>query len=328
MLLLFRLYWVSEMRTLKLKFFSLILILFCLNFACLSLPPKAAAQSLSLSLSPPLLEVIIKPGKSVTQVYKIVNNGETTITQVKLVEFEAAGVKENPDFVRENWLSLLNQDLALDQPFLFATGQSRQIVLRINPPAGTKEQDYYRALVISTKPNPEADTSQSSLSQSLVSPILISVTSTGMLSKSARITKFNLPKFIDSFTPLESDIEVGNTGKAYFRPVGKIDLVGNFGKGSYPLTTNIILAGQTKKLLTEHSASSFFPKTLFLSGFFLGKYEFSVDFTLDEGTTRINSIKTFYAFPFKAVSVLLLGFIIIYFLKRKRRSARKRRDET
>lgn len=282
--------------------------------------PLAFAQSLSLSVSPPILEVFIKPGKSVTQVYKITNNGEPTIITPKIVQLTLDGIKDD-SFTAENWISLLNTDVALNHPFLLASKETKQLILRVNPPADTREQDYYRALVFSTTPNPAGNSTQSLITENLATPLLITVTASGLIPKGAQLRRFDLPKYIDSFSPLVLDIEVQNTGKMYFRPNGKITLTGIVGKGSYKINPMAILAGEKKKIFAiDALLGQGNPQhTLTLAGFFIGKYEVELDFTLDESTTRITYKKTFYALPFKACLVLSAVIMIIYLLGRKKK---------
>lgn len=269
----------------------------------------ARAQGLSLSLSPPLLEVMIKPGKSITQVYKITNDGDPTIVTASIKEFSADGIKDNPGFVPEKWISLLNTDLAFNRPFMLGSKEERQLIVRLSPPKETAEKDYYRAIQFSTSPNPPSESSQTSVTENIGSPLLITVTSAGFLAKGAQITQFQLPRIIDSFDTLTSDIYIKNTGNTFFHPVGKITLTGPIGRGSFIIVPHIILTGQTKKLLTEDSLSFGDTNSLKLPGFFLGKYALAVDFTLDEGTIRVNQSKNFYAIPWKAGMILIIGVI-------------------
>lgn len=280
----------------------------------------AAAQSLALSISPPLLEVMIKPGKSITQVYKLTNNGEPTIVTIKLVELGANGIKEDTDFLPDKWISILSNDLVFDKPFLLGRDKTAEFLLKVNPPAGSSEQDYYRALVFTTTPQAPIDTTMTSFVQNLVSPVLITVTASGATNKVAQITKFDLPVFIDSFDTLVTDIEVKNTGKTYFRPIGKIALTGPVGRGSFDLIPQVLMSDQTKKLATEHPPpQNEDDKTLYLPGFYIGKYQLSVNFSLDESKTTVSKVKTFYAVPWKAGLVLLTVLIVVLWKKSKRK---------
>ncbi|MBI3379542.1 hypothetical protein HY029_02165, partial [Candidatus Gottesmanbacteria bacterium] len=101
-------------NSLKLLTLDLVLI-----FALCTLHLRQAyAQSLSLSISPPLLEVMIKPGKSITQVYKLTNNGEPIVITTNVSELDSTGIKEGAGVNPDKWISILSNDIALGRPFL------------------------------------------------------------------------------------------------------------------------------------------------------------------------------------------------------------------
>lgn len=280
---------------------------------------EAYAQSLALSITPSLLEVMIKPGKSITQVYKFTNTGDPVVVTVKLYELGTSGVKEDSDFKRDKWISIISNDLDFDKPFLLEAQRTAEFLVKINPPIGASEQDYYRALVFTTTPNPPTDTTMSSFVQNMVSPILITVTSTGVFAKGAQIIKFDIPVILDSFGPLAADLEIKNTGTSYFRPVGKLSLTGLVGRGSFDIIPYAILSGQTKQLVTEHRPpEKESVKSLYLPGFYIGKYQLTLDLTLDEGSTKLSDIKTFYAVPWKAGLVIFVLLIMILWRKRRK----------
>lgn len=295
------------------QIFYFLSVFLIFNILFFIFPSSASAQNLSLSISPPLLEVLIKPGKSITQIFKLINNGEATVATVRLAQYSESGVKEFSDFIPENWISILNTDIALGKPFFLGSGDARQLILRVAPPKTTVEQDYYRVILITTTPNPPNEYSQSHISQTIGSILLLSVTSTGMLEKKAEIRTFSVPKFLDSFSPLEVTIDVKNAGKTKFRPLGTITLTGPVGRGSFAIDPQVFLAGQTRMLKVDNASSSLStPFTLSLGGFFIGKYQIALDFTLDEGTTRVSDTKTFYAFPWKAgLAIFTISIILI-----------------
>lgn len=295
---------------------------------------EAKAQSLSLGISPPVLEVIIKPGKTITQVFKLVNNGENTIVTVGISEYDEDGIVypadirlssveaqsrgvNNPSFSPEPWITLLNTDTVFGKPFMFEGKSEKQLILRISPPFGVPEKEYYRVLTVSTTPLPPGETTQSAISQTIGAVILLSVTSSDMEARGGQITNFSLPVIIDSFDALTSNITVKNTGKRYFRPVGKILLSGPLGKAEYDIRPNVILAGQTRKLTTSQSADE--EVTLKVPGFYIGKYTLTLGFTLDEGSLKVEQTKYFYAVPWKAGVVGILGVLGAVWVRRRRR---------
>jgi hypothetical protein len=299
---------------------KIIILCLLLSVLCFLVSTPVRAQSLSLSIAPPLLEVLIKPGKTITQVYKLANHGEGTIVTPLVKELDTDGIVLNNTFTRENWIEILNKDIFFDKPFFLKAGEERQIVLKVSPPKDLPEKDYYRVLLFATSPALPAESSQSQISQNIGSILLLNITSTGMKTKSAQIINIDLPTLVDSFGPLTSNITVKNTGNTFFRPIGEITLTGMIGRASFPIVPNIFLSGETRTLATSDAANKNRRETLYLPGFYLGKYNLSIFLTLDEGTIKISQTKTFYALPWKAgAGILLVVFFLSIMKKRKRK---------
>ncbi len=292
-------------------------ILFFISFTKIKL---AHAQSLSLSISPPIFEIMIRPGKSPTQIFKITNEGDPVIVTAKLTELTTRGMKDNPNFQPDNWLTTNNTEVEFGKPFLIKTHETKQLTLLINPKKETPEGDYYRIIQFTTKPNPELNTSQSSIEQNIGVPLLITVTNTGFVSKSAKIKRFIVPQIIDSFDNLNIQIDIENSGKTYFRPIGTVNLEGPLGRAVFNIIPQVILAGQTKTILTQDSFESISNNlTLSLPSFYVGKYTLKTDFVLDESNIRLTQSKIVYALPWKAVlGIILTIFLISYIVKRKK----------
>lgn len=283
------------------------------------------AQEMSLSLSPPVTEIFIKPGKTAQQLYKLTNNGNTTVVTARIVIFDKTGIKENPNYTPEPWITVAGSGgITLNKPFTQESNTTMEIVLRVNPPADVIQTDYYRALIFSTIPAPIGNSSQSQITQQIVSPILISVTTTGMVRKTAQILKFDLPTFVDSFGPLNLDIELENTGNVYFRPNGKIMLKSLLSEATYQVRPNVFFINDRKKIYTDLALpdGNALQHTLSLKGFFLGKYEVTADFNLDESAYNLNGKKVFYAIPIK-ILIVISGIIIFILLIRRRKNKRK-----
>lgn len=300
------------------RFFLFLFIFLTFNFTLLTFNLRhASAQTLSLSISPPLLEVFIKPGKSITQKYKLTNNGERTAITVKLAQLNENGIRETNVSETDKWISIIQSDIDFSKPFTLESGQFKEFILTIQPSNELQEQDYYRALVFSTESSISAQSSASTISQDLVSPLLITLTSTGQVNKAAKISRFDMPEFLDSFGPFKVDIVVENTGNTYFRPNGLISLAGPLAKGTFKIEPNVVLPGSKKVLKTTSSTDKV--SSLNLPGFYLGKYEVRVDFTLDESTIKIDQTRTFYALPWKAGLFLLFLYILVLILRKLRK---------
>ena len=91
-----------------------------IDFLFPSLVPLMLNRS-PLSISPPLLELFIKPGKAIMIAYRLENLGDPTFLNLKILPFEAkdnlGNIRIKPEFEGPVRFSLDNADLTLDQPF-------------------------------------------------------------------------------------------------------------------------------------------------------------------------------------------------------------------
>lgn len=248
--------------------------------------PLAHAQSLSLAISPPIVEVLIKPGKTVVQTFTLNNRGETTTVFANFYEYGAQGFMITTPPAPVSWITFLD-DIATQRPFVLKKGQVREIKVRISPPKDLPDQELYRVLLFTTAVQPAAEVSQSQLSQSIGTIFLVSVTESGLLQKAAEIVRFDVVALHDSFTPLQANIWVKNTGTTYFRPNGTITLEGLSGRLEFPLESAVVLAQATKRITVKDNTSD--DSTLSLAGFFIGRYRIGTTFTLDEGSISVSS---------------------------------------
>jgi len=251
-----------QIYILNLKYFLFLLCIFAICYLLFAIPAKA--QGLSLGIWPPLLEVTIQPGKSITQVYKLRNTGETDLALTsKIVPFKPEGEMGNITFTSEvrnpptgglgsppqaggntsevdwwNWFSFLNADLSLSQKFFLPAGREQEVVLKIKVPKEAPEADYYFTLLFETLPGvflPSGSGGQ--IEAKIGSNILLTVSQTGEPKKQIEIKEFSIrnPQFvirnliiIDSFTQPQFIVRLQNTGNSFFKPIGSITTTGWF----------------------------------------------------------------------------------------------------
>ena len=318
------------------KIFRILVILFTLfcTIFFISLNQKVHAQLISLSIYPPILKAIMKPGKEIMIAYNIKNLGDPTTLQMLVLPFEPkdnlGNVRIKEEFEGPIRFKLDNTNIELNQPIFLKTGQSQQILLRIRVPEGAPEKDYYYTLFAETDPPTTIEGKTSSRSKARIgSHILITVTKSGNVDIKGKVSLFSvlgnkLPFFGDKISLFDSTdiipitLIVENNGRNSIKPNGEITLRGNFGeRAEYEILSQNILAYSQRQLMATPSAyfSSEKPVSLALSGFFIGKYNLSTKINFGENTPQLYASTSFIALPFKFIIgsfiAIIVGIVII-----------------
>lgn len=286
-------------------------------------------QQVSLSISPPLIEAVIKPGKSILIAYKIENFGDPVFIEAKVVSFEPKNnqgkINLKNDLLGPVRFSLDNADIQLERPFFLKTSQSQQLLLKIRVPDGAPEGDYYYTLLAETSPfNSQQGIANTQAKVAVGSNILITVTNNGEIEIKPKIVLFQTSKKIyDSFEKIPLTFIIANKGKNLIKPEGKITLTGSFGEKMYfdIIPKNILAESERLVEATPSATIDNFsinnPTSLILSGFFVGYYRLSTSVSFGENSPTVFASTSFFAFPFKLTVILIALIIIIIFLTKR-----------
>jgi len=328
---------------LKFKIRKILILFLILPLIFFFKTKKIFSQQLSLSISPPLIETVIKPGKSILIAYTIVNHADPVILTTKVLPFEPKNnlgqIKVKEEFEGPIRFSLDNSNLKLNQSFFLKTNESQQLLLRLRVPEGAKEGDYYYTLIVESQPvTTQLEKSASFAKASIGTNILITVSESGRVEIKPKIVLFEvLPRFrfsffgkkinfFDSADPIPLTLIIENQGKNLIKPEGEIILKGNFGeKAKFNLLSQNILSQSQRLIKASPSAEidcSNLPKfkacqspvSLIISGFFLGFYRLSTAVIFGENSPQISASTSFFAFPIKIFIGLILALIIGLFL--------------
>lgn len=306
---------------------------------------SANAQSVDLGIWPPILQVMIKPGKSITQVYKVKNFADPVIVTSKISAFvpeeEATVNLIDCDKIEVigceslSWFSFENANLSLNDSFFLTTDRVQDLVLKISVPEYVSEGDYYNTLLFTTLAPPSGSENNVKSTAAIASNILITVSKDGNPTRDIRITNFTaknqitvfgLPitlSLFDSFDQIPVSLKVQNTGTAYTAVKGKIKLSGFPGLQSYfTIPPQNILTNNTRLLIATPSAN-LIPNTkyeiqntlLLPHGFYLGRYTLTAEVETSEGQIKKATIH-FFAAPVKFILVFLGLFIFLILIKK------------
>lgn len=303
------------------KKFSVLIIFFFLLLA--SGLRQAQAQTLSLSLWPPLLEVMIQPGRAVTQVYKLTNNSESELTVVPVVypfspRGELGQIKIETIEDKNNFFSFASGE-KLNQPFGLPVGQTKDLVLRVFIPKNTPENDFYYTLLFSTTTAPTetlAEGGQTSSVTQIGANILLTVSKTGKPVILGRIIRFSAPMLVDSFSPVNFEVVLENWGRAFWKPNGKIQIKGILKQNKeLKLLEQNILTNSARRL----SVSAWKPKLP------LGPFKARLSFVPVEGTSpeekegqELAAEISFWYLPYKALGIFLAVIFCLILIKKIR----------
>ncbi|HLL60976.1 MAG TPA: hypothetical protein VK338_04620 [Candidatus Nitrosocosmicus sp.] len=332
----------------KFKTFSFLLVFLTFAFYLLNSQRSVLAQQISLSLSPPLVEVIVKPGKSLLIAYNLENYGDPATLTSFVLPFEPRGekgqIRLKEQFEGPIRFSLENSQLKLNEPFFLKSREKTQILLKIRIPEGTPEGDYYYSLLVESKAAQGFDGTSGGLAKATIgSNILLTVTANGETNVKGAISEFTvLPHYqfnwfghkiplFDSSDLVPVRLTITNSGTNLIKPQGTISVKGPLGaKSSYTIIPQNILADSKRIMLATPSANINCDdknqklcqqtSTIVLSGFNLGKYKLSSTVNFGEQTPTIYGNTYFYSFPIKYTMgiafTLVVGFIVIRKFKR------------
>lgn len=311
-------------------------ILFPLLFCTIFLfPTPICAQQLSLSISPPLVEAVMKPGKSIVIAYTVANLGDPLIVSAQVRSFKPqdmyGSIRLADQLEGPARFNLENSTIKLGKQFFLKPQEGQQLLLKIRLPEGTPEGDYYYTFFVQNDLGRPEEGSTAAQTQALVgSNILITVTESGAVDVKGSIGEFSLmrPKgkaplmiFGTTYPIYESTDEIPvkliaqNTGKNAIKPHGEISLRGNFGeRAEFKLLPENILS-QSSRLIHASPSAGVTTSSLTLKGFYVGKYTLTAQAHFGNPADSDSKSVTFYAIPFKLIAALgmalLFGWAIV-----------------
>lgn len=292
-----------------------ITIIIFINFIGAS---PALAQTLSLSLWPPLLEATMQPGRSITAVYKLTNNSDRPLQITPQVyPFEPQGSSGQIKLKSSISSSGLPQPLfsfesgqKLGQAFALPQGETKELVLKIATPKELSEKDYYYTLLFSTAEVPfenQAEGGKTGTISQIGSNLLITVSHLGQPALLGTIVEFSAPKIIDSFSAAKFNLVLENRGKNLWKPFGEIAIESLFKeKSEVELLQQNVLSYSSRQLNLE----LFRPKIPF------GPFKAKLSLTLNEEGPSLSSETTFWYFPYKALGIIFVLVLTILLVRK------------
>lgn len=226
------------------------------------LPPPVQAQQTALTLSPPVVEILISPTHKVTQTFNFSYQGPNLffLPELHLIKpIDSHGhVQVEPQPLDPAKIPLvIKSSKPLGQPFELTESGSTPLTLTFEAPTTDLPIDLYLALVLKAVA-PETPQTSSLAQPAISSLILVSINPTSLIPIELSLTSFDLPTLHDSSSPLLLSPELVNKTEIMIRPEGKLEIIGPSGQTiqSLSLYPNLILGNSSRLLQGTESCSA------------------------------------------------------------------------
>lgn len=287
------------------------------------------AQTLSISIYPPIYEVIMIPGKSVTQTFEIANNGQDGMAAIYLVPFRPQGEEGSVALDEENivnssspyaqWFSIISPVSNFGEKFYIAGGQTKSISVKLSPPENAAEKDYYFTLIyeLDNEIPQNMITTGSKNRARIGANILISLSENGTPLKNPEIVEFSAPKIIDSLGKLDFKIRIGNRGTYVFKTNGQIDIKPTLGPSeALDIAPFNVAANSIRNIpcLDNEEIGDCVSR----NKVFLGIYKSTLEISADGSSPAQSATTVTIAFPFSILLTAALIFITYRTIKKNK----------
>jgi hypothetical protein len=262
--------------------------------------PIAHAQSTTLSVSPPVVEILLAPTKKVTQTFTLQATGEDVIItpELHLVKPSDDSGHMQIDPAPLNPSSI---------PLTYSINQAGPTyTLTLESASTDVPQDVYLALVFRASPRSSTiyDLPSTLTTPSIAALMLVTINPTGVIPINLEIQNFDLPFFHDSWLPLTARPSLKNSTPIMIRPHGKYEIISPTGETifSLPLYPNLILGNSSRSL---RSTIHDLPSTLTWSPSWsaIGPYALRLTVTTEGGTSITSVEKTIWLLPLRLIII-------------------------
>lgn len=279
----------------------------------LTLIGKSAAQeteSITLNVSPTVVELDANPGDSIKGSFKITNGSDIDLTLTATAKNftandELGGVnitEDDTSYSLAKWITVTPSEIN-------TVARGSQIFdYVIDVPEDAEPGGHFGAIIVKTDAV-RVDVSGPSVSQE-VGPLLL-VKIAGDTYQEASIVEFSTVDSLVEKGPISFQTRVKNTGNVHFKPKGTIEIKDTFGRTvtTLDLEEKNILPDTIRRLVNDWNPG----------GFTVGRYTANLALVYGVDDTIVTSTTSFIVFPYKTVVPILVIIIILISLIFKNR---------
>jgi len=199
-----------------------------------------SANGVSVTITPPLIQLSIGPGESWTSALKVVNNNDFDMTYyAQVVDMQASGENGGSKFiplVDEDQNDPTYQSFALARwiqlspdPIVIKAGQTGSVPFTVNIPSNAEPGGHYAAILVGTEPGTLGQTGNLMKVSSFVSSLLF-VEIKGDVIESGRIREFSTSQSLYQSPDVDFTVRFENTGNTHVHPQGEVTIYNMWGK--------------------------------------------------------------------------------------------------
>jgi hypothetical protein len=262
-------------------------------------------EASAITLSPLTFELIANPGDTINNVLRLTNDGDREQGIVMVLEDFVARGEEGQVLLEEpsedNTYSLARWVTVNPRMFTLGARESRVIEFTINVPLDAEPGGHYSSILANvTAGNPQ--TSGVGIAQKIGALLLLNVA--GDVREDINIVEFSAPYFSE-YGPVEISARFRNSGTVHIKPAGFIYLKNMFGKevAKLDLPQKNILPNSIRRIDTSLEKKNLF-----------GRYEATLTSIYGSANEPLSAVTTFWVVPWKLVSGILIGVLILFYL--------------
>jgi len=271
----------------------------------------------SFTISPPTLNLTLKPGRKTEKSIKITNQSEETqeftVTTVDFIVTDKSGTPEllPVGTLRDNKYAASHWVMASPDYLTVPPGKSATTTLYIQVPADARPGGRYVAVAFHPKGGTGPEGSGAAINTVIGS--LVYLTVSGPTKESATVTAFSVPLFSE-YGPIKLTTEIKNLGDIHITPKATVEIKNLLGQKVFSSALeNLNIFPGTSRIYTNFWGQKWL----------LGRYSANLSgYYGQKNNLPLMATATFWVIPYKLISIVVLAVVIAviafyYFKKRQ-----------
>ncbi len=264
------------------------------------------AETISLGISPQILDVTANPGETLENTFRLTNASPASVDiQATPKNFTPRGEEgavdltvDDTSFSLADWVSVSPERTVIEP------GQTTDFAVTIVVPDNAEPGSHFGSVVFQTIP-PEDATADALVSQEIAPVILVKIA--GNTTETAEIEELTTDQNSYGSNPtIQLISRIKNTGNVHFKPVGKITIKNMWGNeiAELELDRRNVLPDSIRQITTDWQPE----------GFQLGRYTATLTLVYGENDEIRVEETSFTIFPWEIILPIVAGAVIVSFV--------------